>query len=612
MAVAFPAIRAATGRTMQPGAYPVRRSTAPTASVTSTVRGDRVTEVKLVLDYGYIEDEQAALIWATWHATMGGFREVTLPGNAFHGVDPSVVAKIPPYLGWYMEGAPEISSVQPGLSRIRVGFAGRLLGVGGPIVVAPDPNPLAAPCAGEGDLFIVNVGSLNVRNFDVDAAGVCHVVPNFTGSAVAMYGYEPKTIAIGTTKYHFQYEESGWQLGYTGSQLSGSRAIVVAHPTLGLLLFYTGFNGGVGTATRQRIYRVSVNPANGTVQSAVAWERVLSSADGGGNTSGYYGVTGVAIDSDGATYMTVVVSSRTTASAGRLHFIKINADNTIAWNRRLYNFAFLNLNSKIMLREAEVVVWMNETITRFSKATGELVDPFAYRPTVPSGVGYFLRDSDIDDEGNIYAHIFTSTSTASRRIQIIKLGETLNVIWSKEVPIRGGLPLSAGSDGADRGVCWDAARSRLLLIDYYLVTGTAGNLPAVTTLSKGGVVGESWGILPGGKGWTNATQFASRTGQSYGNNMLSAGLQDVLVSFPKSLSLQGSANTYNNLNALGIDVNFGSMPAATASDVTISMVAISRTSVVDPGGGFTLVSPTVTTTSRAVLQMNDRFYQASN
>jgi hypothetical protein len=167
MAVAFPAIRAATGRTMQPGAYPVRRSTAPTASVTSTVRGDRVTEVKLVLDYGYIEDEQAALIWATWHATMGGFREVTLPGNAFHGVDPSVVAKIPPYLGWYMEGAPEATSVQPGWSRMQVAFIGRLAIGGAQAAAAPFSEWVGEP------KDLGGVKSVRVRLFTRDVITPC-------------------------------------------------------------------------------------------------------------------------------------------------------------------------------------------------------------------------------------------------------------------------------------------------------------------------------------------------------------------------------------------------------------------------------------------------------
>jgi hypothetical protein len=146
MPVLFPTIRAPITRSLRPGVFPVRRFAGQTGAIVTTIRGDRANELELVLGFPYIADEQAALIWATWHATLGGFREVTLPDTALQGIDSALVAQIPPYVGWYMSAPPEVTSVQPGLSRMEVRFAGRLAGAGGEITVAPDTDPLDAPC----------------------------------------------------------------------------------------------------------------------------------------------------------------------------------------------------------------------------------------------------------------------------------------------------------------------------------------------------------------------------------------------------------------------------------------------------------------------------------
>jgi hypothetical protein len=126
MPLAFPPIRCSTGRILQPGVFPVRRFQGPAGSTTTTIRGDRPYGLPLVLEFNMITDLDAADIWATWHASHGGFREVTLPANALDGIDPALVAQIPANISWYMDGAPEVTSVQPGWSRMQVAFIGRL------------------------------------------------------------------------------------------------------------------------------------------------------------------------------------------------------------------------------------------------------------------------------------------------------------------------------------------------------------------------------------------------------------------------------------------------------------------------------------------------------
>jgi len=126
MPIPFPAIRCSTGRILQPGVFPIRRFGALSGGSTVTIRGDRPYELRLVLEFSLITDIDAASILSVWHASHGGFREVLLPANALDGLDSDLAQQIPPNMTWYMDGVPEVTSVQPGWSRMQVGFIGRL------------------------------------------------------------------------------------------------------------------------------------------------------------------------------------------------------------------------------------------------------------------------------------------------------------------------------------------------------------------------------------------------------------------------------------------------------------------------------------------------------
>lgn len=127
VAIPFPAVACPTRRTLTPGVYPVRRFTALSGASTSVIFGDRASDAKLTISFTYLPDAEAASVWQAWHASLGGFREVTLPSNAFEGIGPALVAQLPAYLRWYMEGEPEVESVLPNRSSMTVNFIGRLV-----------------------------------------------------------------------------------------------------------------------------------------------------------------------------------------------------------------------------------------------------------------------------------------------------------------------------------------------------------------------------------------------------------------------------------------------------------------------------------------------------
>lgn len=128
MTLPFPSIRCPGGqRTLSPGVYPVRRFVAINGATTTVLRGDRASDARLVIPYPLIRDTEAALVMALWHASLGGFRDVALPANAYAGVDPALVAQVPAYLKWYIAEEPVAESAGiPGWSRMQLNLVGQL------------------------------------------------------------------------------------------------------------------------------------------------------------------------------------------------------------------------------------------------------------------------------------------------------------------------------------------------------------------------------------------------------------------------------------------------------------------------------------------------------
>lgn len=128
MTLPFPAIRAASVRNVKPGSHPVREFKAMNKAVTKIVRGNQVSDALISFEFPYILDSEAALVIDLWYDSLSGALDVGLPANVFAGVSPSLVAKVPSYLSWFMS-EPDVRSVQgkPGWSRLSFELQGQLV-----------------------------------------------------------------------------------------------------------------------------------------------------------------------------------------------------------------------------------------------------------------------------------------------------------------------------------------------------------------------------------------------------------------------------------------------------------------------------------------------------
>jgi hypothetical protein len=129
MALSFPSIRCPSSRFYSPGVYPVRDFVAQNGAVVKVARGDRISSASLRLEYPYIANSEKDLVIALWNSSLGGFKSVNLPSNAFDG-DAALGSTVPAYLEWSMK-EPRIETPlghPPGLSRMTLEFVGELLG----------------------------------------------------------------------------------------------------------------------------------------------------------------------------------------------------------------------------------------------------------------------------------------------------------------------------------------------------------------------------------------------------------------------------------------------------------------------------------------------------
>jgi hypothetical protein len=104
----------------------VREFKAMNGAVTKIVRGDRVTDALISFEYPFIRDTEVALVLSLWLDSLSGAIDVSLPANAFEGIDIGLASKVPSYLSWFMS-EPNVQSVQPGLSRLSFELRGQLV-----------------------------------------------------------------------------------------------------------------------------------------------------------------------------------------------------------------------------------------------------------------------------------------------------------------------------------------------------------------------------------------------------------------------------------------------------------------------------------------------------
>ena len=127
MAAQFPGIKPA-GRSFKLGAFPTKVYRALSGATFKRSFGNRATSYELSLDYVNISDDATNLLIDHYNGTSGGFERFTLPNELFAGMNTALRGKVqaPALIQWEYTGAPEISSVFPGRSTVRVQLTGEL------------------------------------------------------------------------------------------------------------------------------------------------------------------------------------------------------------------------------------------------------------------------------------------------------------------------------------------------------------------------------------------------------------------------------------------------------------------------------------------------------
>ena len=124
MATAYPSL-CPTRRSWTPGNYPTRRFTAVNGAGTTRIYGTRAFDATLQLEY-LLGDADLTALLQCYNTARGTFDELVLPTETFVGLSADVQEEIPDYLTWRWSDTPQIESVAPGRSRVRVNLVGTL------------------------------------------------------------------------------------------------------------------------------------------------------------------------------------------------------------------------------------------------------------------------------------------------------------------------------------------------------------------------------------------------------------------------------------------------------------------------------------------------------
>jgi hypothetical protein len=87
--------------------------------------GSRSFDATIQLEY-LLGDAELAKLLECYNNARGTFDDLTLPPETFIGLSVDVQAEIPDYLTWRWSDTPQIESVAPGRSRVRVNLVGTL------------------------------------------------------------------------------------------------------------------------------------------------------------------------------------------------------------------------------------------------------------------------------------------------------------------------------------------------------------------------------------------------------------------------------------------------------------------------------------------------------
>lgn len=121
----FPAV-SPTRRSYTPGEYSTKRFDSISGAGTTRLYGSKAFNARLNLEF-LLDDTNTAAVLQSWHDSRGGAQILTLPSTLFEGMT-GPQNQIPSYLNWRWSETPNVESLAPGRSRIRVTLVATLDG----------------------------------------------------------------------------------------------------------------------------------------------------------------------------------------------------------------------------------------------------------------------------------------------------------------------------------------------------------------------------------------------------------------------------------------------------------------------------------------------------
>ena len=120
----FPAI-APTRRSYRAPQFPTKRFDSISGAGVTRLYGSQSFGAQLQLEFNQ-DDEGTRQFLDCYEAARGDFGALNLPSEVFDGMTAELQASIPDQLSWRFAGTPQVESLFPNRSRVRVTLAGTL------------------------------------------------------------------------------------------------------------------------------------------------------------------------------------------------------------------------------------------------------------------------------------------------------------------------------------------------------------------------------------------------------------------------------------------------------------------------------------------------------
>ena len=125
--ILFPDIAPVGPRSIQVGTVEGADYQSPAGSRVIKKTGYIPSQLILPLDFGVVDDDDVAAVFAVWHQSRGGFNSwLILPSAIWRGLTAEELAQIPEGITWNIQEEPTAEGVQPGFSRLRLQLIGEL------------------------------------------------------------------------------------------------------------------------------------------------------------------------------------------------------------------------------------------------------------------------------------------------------------------------------------------------------------------------------------------------------------------------------------------------------------------------------------------------------